>query len=260
MSDPVSSELFLTRADLERAAAEGVLRAADVEALLGWAAGAARAAPGVEQAKGLNFVSVLYYGGALLMIAACAWFLGDKWEELGSAGVLATTLVYAAVATLIGVTLRRRGWIAAGSLLITVAVCLTPLAVYCVEDLLGWWPADHPGKYKDYYPWIRGSWIGMELATVATALVALRFVRFGFLTAPLAFSLWFFSMDLAALLGGEWWVTLDGRRSVSVVVGLLTIAGGFVLQRALAHRPDEEGEDYAFWCFLFGMLAFWGAL
>ena len=264
MSAGASDEPTLTRRDLQRAAAEGIVTSADVDALLAWAAGRAdrtsAASSPREQARGLNFVSVLYYGGALLMIAACAWFLGDKWEVLGSAGVLATTVVYAAIATSIGVALRRRGWLVAGGLLITVAVCLTPLAVYCVEDLLGWWPADPPGKYEDYYPLIRGSWIGMEIATVATALIALRFVRFGFLTAPLAFSLWFFSMDLAALLGGEWWSTWDGRRSVSMMVGLLTIVDGFALQRALERRAEDRGEDYAFWCFLFGMLAFWGAL
>ena len=261
MGDRVSGEPSLSRADLERAAAAGVVSAAQVEALLDWARGRSGAEPRrVERGKGLNWVSVLYYGGALLMIAACAWFLGDKWEEIGSKGVLATTLVYAAVATWIGVTLRRSGWVVAGGLLITVAVCLTPLVTYCVEDLLGWWPAGDPGKYSDYYPYIRASWIWMELATVAVAAVALNYVRFGFLTAPLAFSLWFFSMDLAAFLGGKYWDSWDGRRQISMAVGLVTLTGGFAFQRALARRSEGTREDYAFWCFLFGMLAFWGAL
>jgi hypothetical protein len=160
MSDRVSGEPSLSRADLQRAVAEGVVSAADVEALLAWARTRPSAGPPpIERSRGLNWVSVLYYGGALLMIAACAWFLGDKWEDLGSKGVLLTTLVYAAGATWIGVTLRRQGWLVAGGLLITVAVCLTPLASYCIEDLLGWWPADAPGKYEDYYPLIRASWI-----------------------------------------------------------------------------------------------------
>jgi hypothetical protein len=260
MSGPASDEVSLSPSDLLRAVAEGVVSRADAEALIDWARRGGRAAAPPEQRKGLNVVSVLYYGGALIMIAACAWFLGDKWETLGSRGVLVTTLIYAAIATAVGVTLRRTGWPIAGGLLITVAVCLTPLATYCVEDLLGWWPADPPGKYREYYPLIRASWIVMELATVAVAGVALYFVRFGFLTAPLAFSLWFFSMDLAAYLGGEWWGTLDGRRWVSMAVGLATIASGFAFHRALSRRSDGGREDYAFWCFLFGMLAFWGAL
>jgi hypothetical protein len=108
-------------------------------------------------------------------------------------------------------------------------------------------------------PGFRASWIGMELATVAVASAALYFVRFGFLTAPLAFSLWFFSMDLAAYLGGKWWDSFDGRRWVSMGVGLVTLALGFAINGGVTHRARGR-EDYAFWCFLFGMLAFWGAL
>jgi hypothetical protein len=68
-------------------------------------------------------------------------------------------------------------------------------------------------------------------------------------------------MDFAALLlGGEYWASMDGRRQVSMAVGLATIAIGFALERALQRRSAERTEDYAFWCFLFGMLAFWGAL
>ncbi len=261
MTEPVGDQPSLSESDLLRAAAEGVVSRADAEALIEWVRRGGRSAPApLERTKGLNWVSVLYYGGALLMIAACAWFLGDKWEALGSRGVLVVVAIYAAVATWVGVTLRRRGWPVAGGLLITVAVCLTPLATYCIEDLVGWWPAGQPGRYKDYYPWIRASWIVMELAAVATAGFALWFVRFGFLTAPLAFSLWFFSMDLAAYAGGEWWDSLDGRRWVSMAVGLATLAFGFVLDRGLTRRPGDGRQDFAFWCFLFGMLAFWGAL
>jgi hypothetical protein len=79
-------------------------------------------------------------------------------------------------------------------LLITVAVFLVPLLTYTVEDMLGLWPAERPGAYGEFYPRVHASWIVMEVATMAAALVALRFVPFGFLTAPLAYSFWFFSI------------------------------------------------------------------
>jgi Predicted membrane protein (DUF2157). len=90
-----------------------------------------------ETAKGFNIVTVAYYFGAMLMIAACAWLLGDKWSSLGSAGILATCLVYFVLAAGLGWWLRGRGYKIGGGLLITVAVCLTPLIVYCIEDLTG---------------------------------------------------------------------------------------------------------------------------
>ncbi len=100
----------------------------------------------------------------------------------------------------------------------------------------------------------------MELATVAVTALMLRFVSFGFLTAPMAFALWFLSMDLAAWLGGSWWDSWDGRQRVSIVVGLATVALGFGLQRTMRRRGGEPTEDYPFWCYLFGLLAFWGGL
>ena len=192
-------ELRLSATDIDRAIDERIISREDGERLLKWGYDQhfetgpripAERPP--EAARGLNLVTVAYYFGAMLMISACGWFLGDKWEELGSAGILGTVATYALIATSVGLWLRGKGYLVGGGLLVTVAVCLVPLIVYCIEDLLGVWPADDPGSYENYFPWINGSWIVMELATVLVALLALRFVRFGFLTAPLAFSFGFY--------------------------------------------------------------------
>jgi len=47
---------------------------------------------------------------------------------------------------------------------------------------------------------------------------------------------------------------------VSVLVGLLTMMIGFGLDRALRQRHAPVSEDFAFWCYLFGLMGFWGAL
>jgi hypothetical protein len=214
----------------------------------------------VERRKGLNIATVAYYFGAMLMIVACAWFLGDKWERLGSPGILGTVIVYMMIAGGLGWWLRGKGYLIGGGLLITVAVCLVPLLTYTIEDILGLWPSANPGPYKNYYPWINGSWIVMELATIAAAALALRFVRFGFLTAPIAFSFWFLSMDLAALITRNASLSWETRQWISVIVGLFTLLVGYGLERYM-HKPGEpRSEDFAFWCYLFGMLAFWGGL
>ena len=100
----------------------------------------------------------------------------------------------------------------------------------------------------------------MELSTVAAACLALRFVRFGFLTAPMAFSLWFLSMDAAAWIMGDDYLNWNARAWISVVVGLVTLVVGYGLDKTL-HKPGEpRSQDFAFWCYLFGLLAFWGGL
>src|SRR5882672_54447 len=216
-SDATNSELSLTSSDIYRASDEGVLLQADAERLVQWgyeqrfnrSVLMEPMALAPEQRKGFNLVTVAYYFGAMLMISACAWFLGDKWEALGSPGIFSTTLVYLMVAAGAGWWLHKKGYVVGGGLLITVAVCLVPLLTYTIVDMIGLFPSAHPGSYNNYYPWINGSWIVMELATILAAAVALRYVRFAFLTAPIAFSLWFLSMGLAELisknanLGGE---------------------------------------------------------
>ena len=70
---PDQSEILLSIADLERAAAEGVLSYAEVREIAAWADKQSLPrsplikAP-AEHRKGLNLVTVIYYFGALLMI------------------------------------------------------------------------------------------------------------------------------------------------------------------------------------------------
>lgn len=262
------AELQLNESDIYRAAAEGVLPQTDAERLVQWGYEQRfnrllvpePKSPAPERRKGLNPVTVAYYFGAMLMISACAWFLGDKWDVLGSRGVFITVLVYMLLAARLGWWLRGKGYLVGGGLLITVAVCLVPLLTYTVEDMLGLWPVGRPGDYEQYYPKIHGSWIVMELATIAAAALALRYVRFAFLTAPMAFSFWFLSMDLAALIMGDTYFDWDKRKWVSVAVGLLTMLVGYGLDRVLRRPLESSAEDYAFWCYLFGLFAFWGGL
>jgi len=255
-----AEEIKLTASDIEDAINEGLLTPQQANDLFQWAADRGRPGnpPSVEHSKGLNIVTVAYYFGAMLMIVACAWFLGDKWQSLGSGGVLVTTLVYCAIALSAGLFLCSKGYSIGGGLLVTVAVCLVPLITYSIEDLAGFWPAADPGAYKEFYPKIHGSWVVMEWITILAGLIAIRFVRFGFLTAPIAFSLWFFSMDVADLLLGRPVVSGDWNLHawVSVVVGAVTILVGFGLDKTLDHRDGPRSEDFGFWCYLFGLLAF----
>ncbi len=238
--DRPPEQLLFSVADLREAADAGIIAEYDVEKLVRWASvrDVEARSTQVEHTKGFNLVTVAYYFGAMLMISACAWFLGDKWDSLGTVGVLVTSIVYFAIALALGLWLREKGYKVGGGLLVTVAVCLVPLITYSIEKLLGFWPDIDPGSYDEYYTHIRGGWIVIELVTMAAALVALLYVRVGFLTAPLAFSLWYFSMDAAAwILGRD---SLHGNEAawVSVGVGAVTIAAGYIIDRTI-HRPGE---------------------
>src|SRR6266571_2170161 len=161
------SHVFLSAKDIERAAEEGVLAKDDAARLVRWAYDQhfnrtlidETQIPVPEQRRGFNLVTVLYYFGAMLMISACAWFLGDKWDVLQAKGICAVVVCYMLIAFAAGIIIRRHGYVVAGGLLITVGVSLTPLLVYSIERMSGFWPAGDPGEYKEFYPLMHGSWI-----------------------------------------------------------------------------------------------------
>jgi hypothetical protein len=143
--------------------------------------------------------NVAYYLGALVVIGAMGWLMNKAWEQLGGAGLLAVSVCYAVCFVLGGRTLWAQGMRIPGGLLFTIAVCMTPLAVYGIERWTGYWPEKDPGIYADFHPYINASWIYMEIATVIAGILALRLWRFPFLMAPIAYALWFMSMDLTEL-------------------------------------------------------------
>lgn len=238
----------ISKEDLNRAASEGVISTDQVEAL--WRALESRRSVSPR----FDLAHVAYYFGALIVISAMGWFMTLGWERFGGGGIFLISAVYALTFVLVGRTLWYKEHLKIpGGLLFTVAVCMTPLAIYGLERLTGIWPQGDPGVYRGYHIWVKGSWFLMEVGTILAGLVALRFIRFPFLTAPIAFSLWYMSMDLTPLLFGKTDFTWNERLWVSLWFGLAVLVVAYVVDR-------RTREDYAFWGYLFGMLAFWGGL
>lgn len=207
-----------------------------------------------EGLQKFDSLHVAYYFGGMIIIAAMTFFFGLAWERTGGAGILALALAYGCVFGWLGSHMfRARKLYVAGGLLTAVAVCMTPLAVYGFQRAIGLWPQGDPGTYRDYHIWVKGSWLFMELATLAVGGLALRFVRFPFLTAPIAFTLWYMSMDLTPLLFGQKDFTWSERLWVSAIFGLAMLVVAFLIDR-------RTKGDYAFWLYLFGVMAFWGGL
>src|SRR5262245_41178523 len=239
----------IERADLDEAIAQRILTGPQADALWRWFE-ARQPQPGQQSRfTGLN---VAYYFGALLVIGAMGWLMQLGWEQFGGKGIFLIATLYAFFFTMAGLRLLADPQTRTpGGLLVTVAVCMTPLAVYGFERMTGLWPEADPRNYRGFSPWIRGGWFAMEAATVVAALVALRKVKFPFLVAPLAFVLWFMSMDITGLFHVAPWG--DPARHVSIVFGLAMLFVAFQVD----HRTEE---DYAFWLYFFGLLAFWGAI
>jgi hypothetical protein len=244
----VRGSLTMTADDLEAAVVADILNAEQARSVWAFVTERNSARPRFDG------VHVAYYGGALIVMAAMGWLMNNAWETAGGAAVMLLALAYGVAFWLAGNTLWTRGLQVPGGLLFTTAVSMAPLATYGAQRVLGLWPQGDPGAYRDYYSWINGSWIYMEIATIATGLVAIKLRRFAFLMAPLAVALWFMSMDLAPIVYGRE-LTWQQRDWVSLWFGL-----GVLLVSYVADLRSSVKQDFAFWGYLFGLMAFWGGL
>ena len=173
---------------------------------------------------------ILYYFGALISIGAMGWFIGLQWETLSSVAMVTIASIFMAGYAGFGAYLLAKGAGDGnpGGLFICMSVAMTPLLVYGLHRTFGWWPFEEPGEFRSFYRWVNSGWFVMEVAAVVGAAIALRFVRFPFLTAIIAVALWFMSMDLTPILfaGDDWhW---EERKLVSLWFGLgmLVVAYG----------------------------------
>jgi hypothetical protein len=238
----------LQRAHLDDAVAARILDASEASAL--WRFLGERH-PARARFTGLH---VAYYFGALVVIAAMGWLMTLGFQRMGPWAVCLIAVAYAAVFVGFGQKLWRTPDLKIpGGLLHAMAVCMTPLAIWGLEKGAGFWPDRDPGDFRDFYPYIRSSWVWMEAGTLLASLVALRKVKFPFLVAPAAVALWFMSMDLAAWFSrqADWDLALGQRVSIGFGLAMLFVAW-LIDQRTR--------EDFAFWLYLFGMTALWGAI
>jgi len=240
--------------DLRAAVAGGVLEAERLDPLMAFLNTRQPAAPSVPPPK-FDLAHVLWYAGALIVITSMGLFSTLAFSAMGGKALTATAVAYAAAFAVAGHHLwHQRGLPLPGGLLIAIAVSMAPLAVYGLQDASGVWSHGSPGAYRDFYVWIKGSWVFMEIATIVAAVVALRFYPFPFIVLIIAFSLWFMSMDLTPWVFGKAEFSWEERRAVSLWFGLAVLVVAWLVDRR------QRGGDFAFWLHLFGMLAFWGAL
>jgi hypothetical protein len=95
----------------------------------------------------------------------------------------------------------------------------------------------------------------MEFATLAVGAAMLWRYRLPFLVMPVAVTLWYMSMDIALYLFPDTALTWEIRKWISLWFGLLMVLLAFWVDVRTRHT-----QDFAFWLYLFGVIAFWGGL
>lgn len=201
---------------------------------------------------GFDFTHVLYYMGGLIAIGAMTLFMTLGWENFGGWGILLISLAYAAISLVLANWFQRKGHAIPAGICAAFVVVMAPLAIYGLQQAMGWWPDDT--VYREYHRYIKWHWIFLELGTLVVGAAVAWIYRYPFLQMPIAVTLWYLSMDLAAMLAGGR-PDFELRALVSLYFGLAMTLFAFWVDI----RSSKSG-DYAFWLYLFGVLTFWGGL
>lgn len=236
----------VSRKHLEDAVNERILSSQQAEQLYDFLSQHPSAGPS------FNFTNVLYYLGGLIAIGAMTVFMTLGWEVFGGWGIFFIALLYAGVALLLARRFQRLGLAIPAGLCATFVVALTPLALYGLQQALGLWPDG--SVYRDYHRYIRWHWLYLELGTLAVGIVLAWIYRYPFMMLPLAVTLWYLSMDVAAMLMTSYY-DYQFRALVSMYFGLLMTLTAFWVD-----VRSRSKADYAFWLYIFGVLTFWGGL
>lgn len=238
--------MTLKKSSLEAAAAKGLLEPHQVEPLYAFL----HTQP--DNVPRLDMTHLLYYFGGLLAIGALSLFMNLGWEQFGGWGILTLCLIYTVLALSLARYLARTGRDIPAGIAAAFVIALTPLAIYGLQQGMGWWPDDR--NYRDYHRYIQLLWIYMELGTLLVGALLLRHYRYPFLLMPIAATLWYLSMDITQLFAGAN-ANFTERALISMWFGVaMTLLAVWVDIRA------RKTLDYAFWLYLFGVLTFWGGL
>jgi hypothetical protein len=218
-------------------------------------------ARGQDPGPRFNFTHVLYYLGGMLAIGAMSLFMTLGWESFGGWGIFFISLLYAGIAFKLAGRFEAHGHAIPMGIMAALIVVLVPLATWGLQHALGFWvDARHAQHYRQYHVFIDWRWITLELATLLAGVLMLYRYRAPFLLMPIAVTLWYMSMDLVLLLiphdarpwGESEWLL---RKWFSVAFGAVVVLVGL-----LVDLRSRFTKDYAFWLYLFRLLAFWGGL
>jgi hypothetical protein len=189
---------------------------------------------------------VLYYGGGLLIISAMTWLMKSSWDSFEAIGITIISALYFIVFLTAGYFVYyRKNMETAGGLLFSVPIAIMPLFVFSLLRLFDFWPQEW--SYDDYYVWIKGKWIILEISVILVALPILLKTKFPFHVFLIAGSLWFLSMDIVPVILEKARITWTERAVISNIFGLCMIGTGYFMD-------IKFKKDYSFWMYLFVLI------
>ncbi len=242
----ITPPMKITRKNLDDAVGENIITAEQASRLHDYLTSLPSVGPT------FNFTNVLYYLGGLIAIGAMTLFMNLGWESFGGWGIFFISLAYAGVGLKLTSLFQEKGHAIPAGICATFAVALTPLAIYGLQQALGLWPDE--SVYRGYHRYIKWHWLYMEFGTLIVGVVVAWRYKYPFLVMPIAVTLWYMSMDVAVMIMGDQYdFTL--RALVSMYFGLLMIFAAFWTDLRSAGKTD-----YAFWLYMFGVIAFWGGM
>ena len=236
----------ITKQQLRNAADEGIISSDQVDALYIYLGSQTETGPA------FSFTNILYYFGGLVAIGAMTMFMNLGWEEFGGWGILFISIAYAVIGIVLTGRFQSAGHSIPAGICATFVVAITPLAIYGLQQGMGWWPDET--TYNEYHKYIKWHWIFLEFGTLVAGMIMAWIYRYPFLVMPVAVTLWYMSMDMAVMLAGGQY-DFEFRAFFSIWFGLLTILIAFWVDV----RTRKTG-DYAFWLYLFGVVTFWCGL
>ncbi|MCL9683760.1 DUF2157 domain-containing protein [Legionella maioricensis] len=205
-----------------------------------------------DQSPNFNLTNVLYYFGGLIAIGAMSLFMNLGWEMYGGWGILFLSLCYGVLGLALAHLLQAKGHSVPAGICATFVVVLTPLAIYGLQRGMGWWPDEM--VYQNYHTYIKWHWMFMELGTLIVGIIMAWIYRYPFMLMPIAVTLWYMSMDLTSMIaGGSYNYELGAM--VSMYFGLVTVLIAFWVD-----IRSSNSADYAFWLYIFGVIAFWSGM
>jgi len=192
----------------------------------------------------LSWVHLAYFFGGFLIVGSMTWFTSLAWQDASGVSLFLLSVAYVA-------SFAYAGWkfwnnqsnipTIVGGIFATVAVCIVPVSVYALQKMFDFWPINVP-------------YLAQELSMVISGAIAVYYIRFPFLTAPITFALFSITEnDLTFLIFGKD-ATSAEHFTVSVVFGLIIIGCSYYVDSL------KLPQDFAFWGYLFGVFAFWGGL
>lgn len=231
---------------LKKAVSQGILTQEQAENLTAFIASQSESSPS------FNLTNVLYYFGGLIAITAMSLFMTLGWEAFGGWGIMAIALIYAVIGLLLTHYLDNKHYKIPAGICATFVIALTPLAIYGFQQGIGFWPDQ--STYQDYYSVVKWNWIYMELGTLLIGVILAWIYRYPFMVMPIAFTLWFLSMDFTQMFtGGQ--IDFQLSAKLSMYFGLVTILIAFWVD-----LRSKDSADYAFWLYIFGVITFWSSM